>query len=190
MKLNYSNILTIQDLQELNEEEYNEIKLIGEAYKKQKKQENYEQYKCSIHIKGYVSNYKNLDLQAFEFAFKNKDFENENNLKKTLINAEALLPNNETLINILLSRNITRKKLLRILEKVIALKKLSQLKDDETLLDDSTTLSDKNINTICALINKYCPCENYNLIIAKLTEIVLFEKELYLSLEGGKQKTR
>lgn len=189
MKLNYSNILTIEDLQNLSEEEYSQIKLIGEAFKKKKKKLNYRLYQKSTFEKRHASP-NDINTEAFEFAFRNRDFENESYLKKVLINAEVLLPNNEIMITLLLSKNITRKNLLYILCKVIALKKLSQIKDEEKLLDDSTTLSDKNINVICTLVNKYCPCENYNLIIAKLTEIVLFEKELYQKLEGGKQKTR
>jgi len=187
MKLNYSNILTIEDLQSLSEEEYNQIKLIGQAFKKRKKEKEFRKYKKGLYGKNCTSFMSNA-LEAFEFAFKNKDFENQSDFKKTLINAEVLFPNNENLIRILLSKNITHKKLMKIIEKISLIKE--KIKNNDQTLDESTTLTIKNLNIICALVNKYYPCENCNLIIAKLTEIVLFEKELYLSLEGGTQKTR
>lgn len=174
MGINYSTVITKEDLEQISEEEYNNIKLICEA-----------KNKADERMTFYTNNYK---LQnAYEFAFRSKEFTNEAYYKKILIVSNLVYQSNDNIINILLSKDITYKKLSKTISRISRIKEA--LVEDETDLDENITISYKNLNTICNIIRRFYSFDDYNLIVAKLVEIVVFDKELYLSLEGGPSKT-
>jgi len=177
MKINYTTVITKEDLELLNEKEYEEIRLICEAKVKRTQDKAYK----------VVSVSDNMQTKAYDFAFRDEKFTNMPYFKKILIATNVVYFNNETFINILLSKNITYKILFKTVSKIKLIKELALMKD-EYELDESTTISNKNLNAICSLIRKFYSYDDPNLIVAKLVEIVVFQKELYLTLEGGKQK--
>lgn len=51
------------------------------------------------------------------------------------------------------------------------------------LEDDEVKVASKKINTLCAVIRNYYGIKDYNLILAKIAEVIAFRKDLYKKLE-------
>ena len=185
MKLNYSIILTKEEIENISQEK---LEYIKEAASKTLNKINYKRQR-GLTFKGSNEVFS-MQNRARELVFIS-DYKDEDFITKTLITSNVIYPNSKTIIDILLSKNITYDILNKNISKLKSLKQLALLKD--SLPDiDSITITDKNLNTICRIIERYFSCDNYNLIIAKLVQIVVYEKELFTELEMGHQlqKTR
>ena len=127
--------------------------------------------------------FKNINKEAYtrELVFI-RNYKDENFLVKTLLTSKIIYPNTEMIINILLSKNVTYEKLEGVINRIDKIKQMANL--NSQLLNDSTMITDKNLNHLCLLLRKYYPFENRNYMIARLVDIVVHEKDLYLSLQG------
>jgi len=180
MNIDYSIILTRKEIESITEEKYNfiknEVKRIADEAER-----IIQANKPSWVIER--GHYKILHKENYarETVFL-KDYKDENFNIKTLMTSKIIYSNTEMVINILLSKNITFEKLERIINRIEKIKQLAIL--NSQILDESTTITDKNLNYLCALLKKYYPYENRNYMIGRLVDIVVHEKDLYLSLQG------
>ena len=69
------------------------------------------------------------------------------------------------------------------------MKKLAALAGELNISEDIKLVS-KKINILCSVVRSYFGVKDYNLIIAKINDIVVFKKDLYLSLENEIKRTR
>lgn len=69
------------------------------------------------------------------------------------------------------------------------MKKLAALAGELNISEDIQLVS-KKINILCSVVRSYFGVKDYNLIIAKINDIVVFKKDLYLSLENEIKRTR
>jgi len=180
MNIDYSIILTRQEIESISEEKYNFIK--SDALRES---QLITQMSSANKPEAIVKSgkFKNISKEAYarELVFLRK-YKDEDFITKTLLTSKIIYPNTEMIINILLSKNITFEKLERIINRIEKIKQLAIL--NSQILDENTTITDKNLNYLCILLRKYYPFENRNYMIARLVDIVVHEKDLYLSLQG------
>lgn len=191
MPIDYSIIITKQELELIPEDRYNAIKTEAQRISTiidRTSSANKTQYLAEHAKVRHLNKEKYAEDMVFIKTHKTEDY-----LTKVLLMANTIYANSEMIINILLTKNISYEKLAINIEKIEKLKKLAILKEE--MLDNTTTIVDKNLNYLCTILRKYYPYENRNYLIVKLTDIVIHEKELYLNLQGGpitpeKTKTR
>ena len=82
----------------------------------------------------------------------------------------------------LLSKGITYNHLYHYSRAISSIKKVASLAN-KLELDDDVKLTSKKINALCSLIRLHFGIRDYNLIIAKINDIVVFKKDLYKKLE-------
>lgn len=181
-KINYSTIITKDELENLTSTEWNYITSEAEKQSNILRKINYSKNPSPL-----FTTRATIEGTATETVFL-KDYKNFNPTIKNMLATEITYNDSEMLINILLSKGIDYNILNRTMNSLPKLKQMSLLKDENEL--DETTIENKNMNALCKLINTYYANKNYNFIINKLVEIVTFEQDLYLELQGEKQKTR
>lgn len=125
----------------------------------------------------------NLTIRARELAFIGANHQDKDEVTKELLAANIVHPNNKKLIEILLSRNVTYGLLTNYAKCISKIKKIALIVDKYELHEDIKIVT-KNINALCNIFKDHLGYNDYNLIIAKLNEILVYEKDLYLSLEA------
>jgi len=133
----------------------------------------------------------------------------ESNVELTLIQANAACYSQEMLFNILLDRNISYNTLAIISRDIDDLKTLSELinklnmllkenvkEEDLKLLrslikkyEDKTEKLNQKLEAIIKIFEKYYALSDVNVIVARLLQITVFERELYKNMEKQKIKT-
>lgn len=203
MKLNYSKILTIEDLKNITDEEFEYIKTEAQKHIE------------SIELVKYAPRYQYNYLKAVVFSMvsfneKAKDIETKYNDKpefiKTMIQTNIAFPNSEQLFSILLDRKVTFQILSTTIKKVTILKQLDklnnilneninkkskdELKDLELYierLEKQTKIASLNLEKIISIIHHYYAIDNKELIINKLVQTVVHEQQLYEQIEKHKK---
>lgn len=132
-------------------------------------------YKILLSISKRLSNLKLLSQlnETMNDILDNKYTIDETNQK--IDNIFKILVNKKILIETPKSKNIEQK--LQIIK--IIINKLSE-----------KTNTDKNIETIVRKLNYYYSTNEYEIILTRLVQIVVFEKELYINHENSKVKIK
>lgn len=123
-----------------------------------------------------------LVLRACELAYSGHKYQSLNEIEKEILAANIVFSNDESFIKVLLSKGITYNYLYRYSRAISSIKKAVST-TDKLELDENVKLASKKINYLCSLIRLHFGIRNYNLIIAKINEIVVFQHELYKKLE-------
>lgn len=171
-KINFKEIITKEDIEALPVANYNYAINVGNYHAT---------YLRNQFTPEYLSVY--LTQRARELAFIGAKHQEKDDVTKELLAANIVHPDNEKLIKILLSRNITYGLLTNYAKCISKIKKIALIVDKYELHDDIKIVT-KNINALCNIFKDYIGCNDYNLIIAKLNEILVYEKDLYLNLEA------
>ncbi len=170
-KIDFSTVVTREKLKTLTDEEVNFVKKEGLSHSR------------------YLRNAYNpetlkslLTTRAKEIAFVGYKYKDLNPTAQELLAATIVFPDDESFIKCLLSRNINYNLLFNYSRAVSSIKKVALLAKNLEI-DEDVKLTSKKINTLCSLIRIYFGIRDYNLILAKINEIVLFKKDLYKKLE-------
>lgn len=123
-----------------------------------------------------------LASRSRELAFIGNKYRNLSNAEKELLAANIAFSNDESFIKALLSKGITYNHLYHYSRAISSIKKVASLAN-KLELDDDVKLTSKKINALCSLIRLHFGIRDYNLIIAKINDIVVFKKDLYKKLE-------
>lgn len=126
---------------------------------------------------------KNLTTRARELAFIGCKHQDKDKVTKELLAANIVHPDNEKIIEILLSKNITHDLLTKYAKCISKIKKIALIVDKYELHEDIKIVT-KNINALCNIFKDHLGGNDYDLLIAKLNEILVYEKDLYLKLEA------
>ncbi len=131
---------------------------------------------------GYDYLASSLSLRAREIAFLANKYRMENNVTKELLAATIALPKDESIIRVLLSKNITYNNLVAYSRAISNLKKIAMLAK-EIEPNEELKLANKKITNLCRLIKMYYGVSDFNLVLAKLNYLVAFKMDLYLEIE-------
>ena len=127
-----------------------------------------------------------ITFRSREIAFVNSKYQNLTPQAKELLAATIAFPDDDAFIRCLLSRNITYIKLHNYARAISGLKKISE-KDKKP--DDNIREAINKITILCSLVRMHFGITDYNLILAKINEIIEFKKDLYKKLEQEQFKT-
>ena len=181
-KIDFNTIITKEDLKSLTEEEINFIRKEG--------------LKHGTYLRNAFSSEmlkELLDARAKEIAYIGSKYQKLNPIAKELLAATIVFPNDESFIRCLLSKKITYNHLFNYARAISSIKKVTLLAN-KLEIDDSIKITSKKIDYLCSLVRIYFGTRDYNLIVAKINEIVVFKKDLYKKLEQEQftpsQKTR
>ena len=123
-----------------------------------------------------------LTNRAREIAFISSKYKNLSKPAKDCLAAKIAFNNDEKFIKCLLSKNITYNQLFAYARAISGVKKVVSLAN-KLEVDDVVKVTSKKLNNLCSLIRMYFGIRDYNLILAKINEIIVFKKELYKKLE-------
>lgn len=200
--IDYSKVITREQIMALESDKYNfirnEAKLQSEKIK----------YKVNFQLR-----YKNkiyyyyIDTQRFANDVRAKGYYlNEDQI--ALIEANIVIFSSKMLIDILLNNKITYNSLLKTIIQIKNLKILQELNEKlQKLLQTNITdkqlkllrliiqrltresyKADNNLNKICRLIQYYYSFDKYELIVNRLVQTVVFDRELYKNMEEKRKK--
>lgn len=130
-----------------------------------------------------------LASMAREIAYIGSKYKNLDETSKELLAANICFPDDGKFIKCLLGKNITYDLLYNYSKAISKMKKLAALAGELNISEDIQLVS-KKINILCSVVRSYFGIKDYNLIIAKINDIVVFKKDLYLSLENEIKRTR
>lgn len=116
MAINYSTVITKKELELIKPDDYKKIRLICKAKINELRNKSF-----------FTNTTNNMQQRAIEFAFSSK-FIDMSYTQKTLIASNVLYFNNNTFINLLISKGITYKMLSTIISRISYIKKLALLK--------------------------------------------------------------
>ena len=181
-KIAVEKIITRDDLKTIDEEKYQE--LTKEA---------------SLHAT-YLNNYypKSILVQLLakrsrEIAFMSEKYEDEDDTYKELLAANITYSDDEKIIRHLLSKGIGYHELRGYSNLISRIKKAYfsiQKYDFNIELSNEINLSTRKISSICNFFIKYYGHFDCNLILTKINDLVVFKKNLYLSIEKEFIKTK
>lgn len=117
-----------------------------------------------------------------EIAFISAKYTNLSTPAKECLAARIAFNNDESFIKCLLSRNITFNQLFAYARAISSMKKVVSLAN-KLEVDDDVKVTSKKLNNLCSLARMYFGIRDYNLILAKINEIIVFKKDLYKKLE-------
>lgn len=204
----YSNILTKKDLMDIDQQTLDYLRTEAKTYVDNVKRKTSwsptrtkeDKNKCfsNAGFAGIIKNPQNIEHKRRKL--------NESKVELTLIKANVACFSKETLFNLLLDKNISYNTLAIISRDIDELKTLSQLinklnmllknnVDDENLkllrllikkLDKKTESLSKKLDAICKIFEKYYSLSDIDVIVARLLQITVFERELYKNIEKQK----
>ena len=122
-----------------------------------------------------------LANRARELAFLGHKYRDKSDTFKELLAANIAFADDEKFIKALLSKNINYYQLFSYARAVSSIKRSSFMAKEWE--DDEVKVASKKINTLCAVIRNYYGIKDYNLILAKIAEVIAFRKDLYKKLE-------
>ena len=175
--INYEEIVTKEDLLKLENEDVNFIN--SESF-----------YQGNILRKYSSSEYlkKFMVKRAKEIAFLAHKYSSKSNVEKELIAANIVFNDDEAFIRALLSKGINFNRLFYFSRLISNVKKNAILNGENTEDIEKAKLQ---INNLCKCIHYYFGIKDYDLIIAKLNDILVFKSELYREIElQTKQKVK
>ena len=177
--IDFETVLTKEDLGKLTKEEIDFID-IESSYHSNYLRTTY----ASFRLHDF------LHKRARELAFLGFKYQSQSDIFKELLAAKIIFQDDEKFIRALLAKNITYLQLYSYSKMISGTKKLMTL--SKKIDDESITIANKKLNNLCAYIKIYFGFKDYNLILAKINEIVVFKKDLYKKLENEhlKQKKR
>ena len=117
-----------------------------------------------------------------EIAFISSKYKNLSPTAKECLAARIAFNNDEKFIKCLLSRNITYNQLFVYARAISGVKKVVSLAN-KLEVDDDVKVTSKKLNNLCSLVRMYFGIRDYNLILAKINEIIVFKRDLYKKLE-------
>ena len=133
----------------------------------------------------YLRNYYNSDIlseiltpRAREVAFLGHKYRHQSDVVKELLAANIVFPNDEQFIKILLSRDINYYQLINYARAISSTKKVA-LYAKNLEADDNVRVISRKLNGLCNLVKSHTGIKDFNLILTKINEIVLFQKDLY-----------
>ena len=129
-----------------------------------------------------------LPSRAYEIAFLSNKYKNLSPIAKNYLNVSIAFNDDEKFIKCLLSKNITYNHLYNYSRAISSIKKVVTLVNKLEVNEDVKVAS-KKLNNLCSLIRMYFGIRDYNLILAKINEIVLFKRDLYKKLEQEQFET-
>lgn len=130
-----------------------------------------------------------LGQRSREIAYLSHKYRGQNDTTKELLAATIAFPDDEKLIKFLISKDITYNQLAAYSKAVTSVKKITILAK-KVDVDDSITVASKKINKLCLLFKRYSGISDFNLILAKINEIVIFKKDLYKMIEDDQFKKK
>ena len=173
-KLDFKTILTKEDLSSLTMDKYEFA--IKEALP------------WSNKVRAKVAgDYSYITTRSREISMGCK-YNSESNTVKELIAANISYPDSEKMIKVLLDKGITYERLFMYSRLVSSCKKMSLLQSQDKAVE--LKAGRKELNDLCNIFIPRDGLMDKNLLIAKLNEIVVFNGDLYKSLQRSKQKTR
>ena len=123
-----------------------------------------------------------LSSRSRELAFLGHKYRDLNNTEKELLAANIVFPNDEGIIKALIAKNISYNQLFSYSRAISSIKKIA-LYANRLEVEEDVKLTSNKINRLCSLFRQRYGIRDYNLIIAKINEIVIFHRELYKKLE-------
>lgn len=167
--IDYDKIVTKEDLLKLENEDVDFINresfFQGNVLRK---------YSNSEYLKKF------LVKRAKEIAFLAHRYESKSECEKEVIAANIVFNNDEAFIKALLSRGIKFNRLYYFSRLMTNIKKNAILNGEVT---EDIEKAKYQINNLCSYIHYYFGVKDYNLIIAKLNEILVFKSKLYREIE-------
>lgn len=127
--------------------------------------------------------------RALEISTIGTKYYKESEAVQQLIACNIVFPDNEKIIKILLSKDLTYDKICAYARVVSGIKKIA-LQTVEFDTDNSITIADKKVNGLCSLIRLHTGVSDYNLIVSKISEIAAHHKDLYIQLQEENEKVR
>jgi len=173
-KINYSKVLTKEDCESITTEQYQII------IKDAKYHSNY--------LRRHFDQSNLIDFahtRSREIAFLGLKYKNESNAFKELLATNIAYNDDSRLIGYLLSSGYdydtlsSYASLIGKTKQVYFLIKRLGLKPNEDLF-----ISNKKLASICLWFKRYFGFDDYNLALAKIIDLAVFKKELYLELQG------
>lgn len=173
-KLDYSKIISLDDLSKISEDEKNRLITLASIESNKLSSNN---------ISSIISNNRYLSIKEIFNTGLYKDFSEEN--KKLM--ATYIMFDSEKIIQFLLSLNIKYDIIKALATKLSELKYIEKLNPNNSIFGSAyLTQIMSVVDKICFLIeNEYKTQDDY-IIINKLMCIVTFEEELYLKLQQQK----
>lgn len=153
---------------------------------KEKEEKDFIAQESLYHVNYLTSTYPQEYLKTFivkrarEIAFLWKRYETKSDTTKEVIAANIVFYDDEAFIKALLSKKISFHQLYCISRLISSIKKHESLNLSET---GDIKKAKSKIKELCNFIYHYFGVRDYNLIIAKLNEILVFKMELYRKLE-------
>ena len=169
--IDFESVVTKEQLQQLSEEERAII-----------------EKEATFHHKILTKMSKGSDLsdlltsKSREIAFLNRKFTNLSQTAKECLAARIAFDNDENFIKCLLSRKITYYILFSYARAISSTKRAITL-DGKLNNDADIEAVNKKLNNLCSLVRMYFGIRDYNLILAKINEIIVFKRDLYKKLE-------
>ena len=162
--INYQNVLTIDEFKKVSQNQYNSaikeaLNILDKVY-----------LRAKYSLYDMVDEYKRIEISEIDNV-------NESKAYKEIIKSNIIFYNSNIIIKELLQENVTYDVLEHILNRITHLKALS---NDELKENRLNALFIK----ICEGFKKYTNNAKYEIIINKLVQIIVFEKDLYLNLEN------
>ena len=170
-KIDFKTVLTREDLKTLSTEEIEKLR----------KESNYH-YEYFKYLYGNSCLYEILANRSRELAYTSNKYKDLNQTAKEFLISSVIFHNDEQFIRCLLAKKITYNHLFYYSKAISSIKKVVLLAN-KLEIDEDVKITNKKLNSLCSIIRLYFGVRDYNSILAKINEIVLFKKDLYKKLE-------
>jgi len=174
-KLDFTTITTIDDFKEMSKEQYDDSIKKG-LYQARKVRGEY----CEDFIKTSLIN------RAHEIVYLSCKYKDETATSKQLMKSTIIYPDNTKTIQLFIDKGFSYENLYAYARLIKKLKSIALI-IDELELSQEVDLATKKIAQMCTIFRNYYGHCDYQSIITKINEIVIFERDLYKKLE---QKTK
>lgn len=202
--IDYSNVITRQQLKQIDKEKYEFAVAKGKEAAKMhndKLRWNYRNQN-NVPYEGQAIKQVISDVDAYQFK--------EDDIVKTIIKCNIMFSKPENLITILLDNKVHFNILNTMITRINKLQQLTNLNNrlqkllntnitDENLkllrliinrLQEETNISNQNFTKIINLLKHYYPATTDELTINRLVQLVVFEKDLYLTMEEEHKQSK
>ena len=172
-KIDFKTVITKEDLATLSKEKRQFCQKEGIYYYKYLKYKYSQKYLIDV-----------LTKRSREITYLGQQYKDETSLTKEVIASTIVYSDTKKFIEILINKGISYDKLYAYSSLISKTKKIvSSSQNLELEKEENIQLVNKKINNLCSLFITYYGYYDCNLIIAKINEIIIFEKDLYNKLE-------
>lgn len=202
--IDYSNVITKQQLKQIDKEKYKFAIATALDYVK-------------THNDTLRWNYRNQNVVPYEgktiqIVIRDVDAYQckEDHIVKSIIKSNIIFPKSNNLITILLDNNVSYNALVIMVNRITKLKQLTDLNNrlqqllntnitDEKLkllrliinrLQEETNISNQNFTKIINLLKHYYPETDAEIVINRLVQLITFENDLYISMQKEHRQLR